>query len=193
MLGASGTGLAGIVCTLAGAGEVVLSDYPDAGILANISVNVKKNIPVPIQSEVLVKGHEWGLLDNDFSQKYTNNFTRIIAADCLWMPHEHQALARSMHHFLSKEHRARVWVVAGFHTGRARLAPFFDVVVEEGLEVENIWERDVNGVRREWTRERDGGREDVTGRKRWLVIATLKRKRSSAGTEIPVASSPKQT
>ncbi|EME87717.1 uncharacterized protein MYCFIDRAFT_75560 [Pseudocercospora fijiensis CIRAD86] len=71
---------------------------------------------------------------------------------------------------------ARVLAIAGFHTGRLKLANFFDVAVSQGLEVEEIYEEDVNGSRREWVRERDGGREDPTARKKWLVIALLKRR-----------------
>lgn len=169
------------MCALAGADEVVVSDYPAPEILANISVNVNKNVPQPHRSRTSVKGHEWGVLTDEFSTTYANTFGRIIAADCLWMPYEHRALAQSMFHFLSHEDEARVWVIAGFHTGRAKLAPFFDVVVEEGLEIESIWERDVDGHEREWKAERDGGKEDVTGRKRWLVVAVLKRKRRNGG------------
>ena len=172
-----GTGLAGIVCALAGAEEVVISDYPAPEILVNININVNKNVPKPQLSKISVKGHEWGVLTDDFSTAYANGFTRIIAADCLWMPYEHHALAQSMFHFLSHDEEARVWVIAGFHTGRAKLATFFDVVEEEGLEIESIWERDVDGNEREWKAERDGGKEDVTGRKRWLVIAVLKSQR----------------
>lgn len=83
-----------------------------------------------------------------------------------------------MLNFLSLENKARVWVIAGFHTGRAKLSEFFDVAAEEGLGVEDIWEKDVNGEEREWAKERDGGGEDVTGRKKWLVVATLRRRRS---------------
>jgi len=43
-----------------------------------------------------------------------------------------------------------------------------------GLEIEAIYERDANGVEREWVMDR--GREDATARKRWLVIAILKRR-----------------
>jgi len=94
------------------------------------------------------------------------------------MPWQHQNLARSMLHFLSTDDPdARVYAVGGFHTGRAKLAPFFDVAEQEGLEVEFIQEEDVTGNVRPWAKERDGGREDVTGRKRWLVTARLKRKR----------------
>lgn len=66
-------------------------------------------------------------------------------------------------------------MAAGFHTGRAKVAPFWGVAREEGLLVESIEEVDVEGGRREWREERDGGREDVTGRKKWLVVAKLKR------------------
>ncbi|TKA68932.1 hypothetical protein B0A55_08473 [Friedmanniomyces simplex] len=59
---------------------------------------------------------------------------------------------------------------------RAKLANFFEVAVEEGMETEEIYEEDVGGVRRTWQTERDGGREDVMERKRWLVISRLKRR-----------------
>ena len=167
---------------MAEAEDVVISDYPAPGILANISVNVNKNVPKSHRLKTSVKGHEWGVLNDEFSTAYANSFSRIIAADCLWMPHEHRSLAHSIFHFLSHEDDARVWVIAGFHTGRAKLAPFFDIVVEEGLEIESIWERDVDGHEKEWKAERDGGKEDVTGRKRWLVIAVLKHKRPDGGS-----------
>lgn len=176
----SGTGLAGIVATLAGAKEVVISDYPAAEVLANIEVNVEKNVPEGLQARVSIEGHEWGNLTDSTSESHKHSFTRIIATDCLWMPWQHRSLAESMEHFLSFSEAARIWVVAGFHTGRAKLAPFFDVALDVGLEVEDIWEQDVDGAERQWEKERDGGREDVTGRKRWLVIAVLHRQRSSA-------------
>lgn len=80
-----------------------------------------------------------------------------------------------MLHYLIDDKCARAFVVAGFHTGRARLAAFFEVAIQEGLEIEEIYEEDVEGVRREWCEERDGGTENTTERKRWLVIARLRR------------------
>ena len=82
-----------------------------------------------------------------------------------------------MLHFLTLDPGGRIYAIAGFHTGRRKLAPFFTVAVEEGLELEDIFEEDGEGNRREWQTERDGGREDPTERKKWLVIATLKRRR----------------
>lgn len=92
------------------------------------------------------------------------------------MPQEHENLARSMLHFLSDSDQARVLCIAGFHTGRAKVAPFFEETVPEvGLEVEEIFEMNADGKRREWKTERDGGREDIGERKKWLVIARLRR------------------
>ena len=91
------------------------------------------------------------------------------------MPSQHTGLVQSMMHFLTNDPEGRVFVLAGFHTGRAKLSSFFETVVEQGLQIEEIYEEDVDGVRREWLKERDGGREDVTARKRWLVVGRLKR------------------
>lgn len=66
--------------------------------------------------------------------------------------------------------------IGGFHTGRVKIASFFEEIVpESGLEVEDIFEMDATGRRREWRPARDGGREDIGERKKWLVLARLRR------------------
>ena len=88
---------------------------------------------------------------------------------------QHTNLAQSMLHFLSPAPEARVLVIAGFHTGRARMAPFFEETVkEEGLEIEEIFEMDANGKRREW--KPDAPEELIGERKKWLVVARIKRR-----------------
>jgi hypothetical protein len=80
-----------------------------------------------------------------------------------------------MLHFLSNSPEARIYCIAGFHTGRAKLAPFFEEVVpKSGLAIEEIFEMDADGKRRKWKSERDGGREDIGERKKWLVLARLR-------------------
>lgn len=82
-----------------------------------------------------------------------------------------------MLHFLSLSPGGRILCVAGFHTGRAKLASFFEEVVPRTeLEIEEIFEMDADGKRREWEKEKDGGRENVGERKKWLVIARLRRR-----------------
>lgn len=41
---------------------------------------------------------------------------------------------------------------------------------------ENIYEEDADGNQRAWSTSRDGGTEDPTERKKWLVIAILRRR-----------------
>lgn len=68
------------------------------------------------------------------------------------------------------------------------MAGFFETVVEMGLEIEKIYERDLNSsldeeggeLRREWVSEREG--EGVENRRRWCVIAVLKHASSASST-----------
>ena len=80
------------------------------------------------------------------------------------MDDEHQNLVDSMLHFLSPEDDARVWVVAGFHTGRRKVADFFETARRSGLEIERVWERDCEGREREWELGREGKDDDVDER-----------------------------
>lgn len=171
----AGVGLAGIVSTLAGASDVYITDYPAKSTLDNIKRNVKHNVSEGLESRARVEGHAWGVFDDDFAKANGRKFDRVLAADCFWMPWQHESLASSMLHFLSDGSDARVLAIGGFHTGRAKLAAFFDVALEKGLEIQDIYEEDDEGTRREWVKEKDGGRENVTERKKWLTIAILRR------------------
>jgi predicted nicotinamide N-methyase len=184
----AGTGLAGIVAGLSGGKRVVISDYPAAEILGNIRANVMRNIEARRKDgqggsigEITVEGHEWGVLDDTFSKANEGAFGKILVADCLWMPWQHENLLKSIGWFLSREGRA--WVVAGFHTGREKMRGFYeeDALRKVGLEVEVIWERNADGAEREWVTDR--GIEDVTERKRWLVVAILNRRARSSGSK----------
>jgi len=168
-----GTGLAGLIAVKAGASQVVISDYPNTELLASLNANVENNIPEDLRGRVSVQGHEWGQVEDAFSAAHASHFTRILSADCLWMPGEHLSLVQSMLHFLAYREHAQVWVTAGFHTGRPTIAQFFTVAATAGLKVQIIWERDVYGNVRPWSETRD---EDITARKKWLVVAILRRR-----------------
>ena len=95
------------------------------------------------------------------------------------MRSQHENLARTMQWFLAPG--GRVWCVAGFHTGRAVVAGFFETALENGLEIERIFERDLSSrdeqggeIRREWVTLLEG--ESPGNRQRWCVIAVLKRR-----------------
>lgn len=135
------------------------------------------NIPSPLESKVSIQRHIWGDTTTAFAISAAGTYTRVLAADTLWMPGEHTNLAHSMLHFLSPDPAARVFVIAGFHTGRARMAAFFEEAVPEvGLQIEEIFEMDADGRRRGW--EPKAEEELIGERKKWLVVARLKRKES---------------
>ncbi|KAL7899058.1 hypothetical protein HDV63DRAFT_395454 [Trichoderma sp. SZMC 28014] len=185
----AGTALPSIMAGLLGAKSVTVTDYPAPAVLKTLRDNVARNIKpefaplpnndsssssviLPVTTDISVEGHEWGVFAFPAHQHAAD---RLFVADCLWMPWQHANLRRSINHFLKKTSEARAWVVAGFHTGRAKMAGFYDVEAlreEGGVEIERIWERDCDGVEREWDVERE---DDITERKRWLVVAVLKR------------------
>lgn len=173
----AGVGLGGMASVFAGATSAVISDYPAPVILETIKQNVTVNLPASLLPRVQICGHTWGDLSSDFARSSAGTFTHILAADCLWMPHEHFNLASSMSHFLSTCEGARVHVIAGFHTGRANVAAFFrEAIPRTDLTVESICECDVDGRRRTWNPD---AVEDHAGeRKKWLVIAVLQRSSS---------------
>ncbi|KAL5116877.1 hypothetical protein ACEQ8H_005229 [Pleosporales sp. CAS-2024a] len=172
----AGVGLGGIISVLAGAEEVAITDYPAPSILVAIRINVAKNVPESMRPRVAVQGHLWGSTETAFEKEHAQSYTRILAADCFWMSWEHENLAKSMLHFLSDSPNARILCIAGFHTGRAKLAPFFqEVAPQHGLFIEDIFEMKADGSRRAWAAERDGGLENIGERKKWLVVARLKR------------------
>ena len=154
---------------------MVITDYPSDAVLGNIRTNAQKAIPTHLQPRYKVLGCEWGDLESDFAVREAQGFTRILAADCYWMPNEHENLVLSMLHFIANSPTAEIFAIAGFHTGRAKLASFFDIALSKGLMIEEIYEEDAFGNRREWAKERDCGREHTAERKKWLLIARLKR------------------
>lgn len=179
----AGTALPSILASLLGAARVVITDYPAPVVLSTLKANVARNVTSAhsvlgkVADQIIIEGHAWGNLDRGgFADGNHHAFDRILVADCLWMPWQHANLMASLSYFLASSTDARVWVVAGFHTGRDNIRGFFDAVQLgcAGLEVERIWERDVLGAEREWDPNR---KFDTThGERRWLVIAVLKRK-----------------
>ncbi|RYP27968.1 hypothetical protein DL767_007433 [Monosporascus sp. MG133] len=179
----AGAALPSLVASVAGAAAVAVTDYPSPIIIETLARNVAANavaanspLSPPAACPAEVHGHEWGDLSSPFAARGRGAFDCVMSCDCLWMPWQHVNLRRSIGWFLAPGPEARAWVVAGFHTGRVQMRDFFDAEAlraDAGLEVERIWERDCNGVEREWVWDR--GPEDVSERKRWLVVAVLRR------------------
>lgn len=155
--------------------QTVISDYPADEIISNISQNIDTNITAPPDRQrVSVAGHMWGELSDDLCTANPGGFTRVIAADCFWMDWQHDNLSKSIAHLLAKD-GGLCLAIAGYHTGRAKVANFFDSAERAGLElVGPIRERNTEGVERPWVRDR--GFEDPVERKQWLAIGVFRHK-----------------
>jgi predicted nicotinamide N-methyase len=184
----AGTALPSIMAGLLGARRLVVTDYPAPAVLKTLRQNVMGAVKAKLApegrfavEEVLVAGHEWGKLDTELARENRCAFDRVVAADCLWMPWQHDNLRRSIAWFLGEGEDARAWVLAGFHTGRDKAGAFFkkETLAEVGLEVEHLWERDCEGEDRELSLDR--GVDDLSERKRWLAVGVLKRIRKLGG------------
>jgi EEF1A N-terminal glycine/lysine methyltransferase len=184
-----GVALPSIISIFAGASEVCITDHPSSPALASgaIQVNVKESLELAKKSNqsplFSIDEHEWGSVTDVFAQENRYHYTRVIAADCLWMPSQHHSLVRSITHFLSKQSpRACAMVVAGFHTGRSIVADFLKQFptldgmggTQEELIVADLYESNMNGVRRPWQDNR--ANEDNEELKRWCIVAIIVRR-----------------
>lgn len=176
----AGTALPSIMAGLLGANKVVVTDYPSPTLLSVLNTNINRNL-IPsisptgtIPTSIAAQGHSWGEFKDMAPHKQA--YDRVFVCDCLWMPWQHANLRSTINHLLKANLEARVWVIAGFHTGRAKMSAFFEAETlrrEAGCEIEAIWERDCEGVERIYDSEWE--EENPTVRKRWLVVAVLKR------------------
>lgn len=188
-----GTALPSIMSILAGASEVCITDHPSSPALASGATQENVQIGLDLAKSrntsplVSLNAHEWGSVTDAFSEEHGGHYTKIIAADCLWMASQHRLLVHTIAHFLSrKSPHACALVVAGFHTGRRVVADFFnqfsksdevDDAVEQ-LNLSEIYEIDMNGQRRPWNESRTNeGKEELSG---WCVVAVIVRRGMSS-------------
>jgi hypothetical protein len=148
-----------------------MTDYPSLAVLEILRYNATKNISNPLPDNVQIEAHQWGDLTSSFAEIHAHGYSRVIAADTLWLVLQHENLAKSMAHFLALDSAARVLIVAGFHTGRAKVALFFEYIPAVGLTIDEICEMSSGGQRRAW----DPAVEETIGeRNGWMIVATLK-------------------
>ncbi|KAG8748277.1 hypothetical protein FRC10_007667 [Ceratobasidium sp. 414] len=169
-LGAA-AGLPGIVVAFGSKAEplsVVLSDYPDPGILRQLEENIDANRG-DSRVRVDVRGHCWGIGDA-LTELGGRRFDVVMAADVLWKEEMHEALCRTLDRVLVLEQTGRVHIVAGLHTGRAVLSGFVSHARGAGFSVEEMYEVSAGAreVQREWAEVREG---ETMGERRRLVCA----------------------
>lgn len=194
----AGTALPSVLAALSGASAVTVTDHPDSpalttgAIAANMATNLSVNGKARTACQLSIRGYAWGSeamysasqYGRPVSSSADERFDRMLMCDCLWMPHQHNNLVDSAVRWLSSSVDSCAIVIAGFHTGRSIVGSFFDIAAGEDtdgrgtsgpLAIEEIYEVDVDGERREWAKER--ATETKEEAKRWCVVGILKMRR----------------
>lgn len=141
----AGTGLPSLICALGKAKQVLITDYPDKGLINTIKENINMNKVDGIAS---VRGLDWSdekqvsciLQDSPQSKGYN----LILCADVLWLSSSHSSLLKTVYSLLERATISRVLVLSGFHTGRRVLLAFFCQAIRLGLCAD--WEDENGGV-----------------------------------------------
>ena len=200
----AGTALPSLISALSGASRVVITDHPNSpsittdAITSNVQSNLFPRATTPrTDAQVSVRGYVWGEATLWSPSTYgqlqplyststsTSNpgFDRLLICDCLWMPSQHHNLVTSILKWLDPSPSSVAIVIAGFHTGRSIVSNFFKIATGEDtdgrgtngpLSTSEIYEIDVDGVRREWQSERADETKDQA--KRWCVVGVLMRR-----------------
>jgi EEF1A N-terminal glycine/lysine methyltransferase len=147
----AGAGLPSLACAVHGASTVVVTDYPDADLVANLQHNVK-NCGVTFSStKVVATGYLWGNPADDLKaslQPGSDGFDLLILADILFNHSEHEKLIRTLTESLSKNPGSaalvfftpyRPWLLA-------KDLAFFELAKTHGFAVNKILEHVMDKV-----------------------------------------------
>lgn len=177
---------------------VTMSDYPDPSIVACLHQNIaRNNIPATC---IRVVGHAWG---DEHSIPYlgSNAFDTIIAADTLWNSELHIPFCQTLNMTLKKSISARIYLVAGLHTGRWTIHHFVQTLTQQfpfilesiterfagttfsendnyisqsdGDDDDDVERQDTRVPDRNWVVDRQG--ETEAERRRWVIWMVIKR------------------
>ena len=144
----AGAGLPSLVAAIHGASKVVVTDYPDAGLLENLKKNIDSCSLLPKNEQtrnIIAKGYLWGA-DIQSLLKYLSEpargFDVLILADLLFNHHCHEALVSTILLTLAQKEWARALVF--FTPYRPWLLEkdlaFFTLCEQKGLVVKKVLE-----------------------------------------------------
>ncbi|KAH9893424.1 hypothetical protein C8Q73DRAFT_532795 [Cubamyces lactineus] len=155
---------------------VTTSDYPDENLIRTLEENVKRN---EVSDRCRVVPYGWGsdpssLLSRPSSESTADGFDVVIAADTLWNSEWHGIFIETLRFTLRRSPDARIYLVAGLHTGRYVIQSFLRLMEEAGFAAQELSERRVDGSgERPWSIDR-AEHEDERERRRWVVWMVFK-------------------
>lgn len=158
-------------------GQVVISDYPDDGIMSALRENVEMNFTEADSASkdiLTVAPFDW-LDASPTSFDIGDGFDLIIGTDVLWNSELHAPMLESITRCLKKDESAKILLVAGLHTGRYTIQRFLENVSgSEELALDTVMEKEATGAAvREWDAQREDG-ESEEERRRWVVEIRLR-------------------
>ena len=147
----AGAGLPSLVCGVLGAKPVVVSDYPDPDLVANLWHNIESG-PGEVAGRVVAEGYCWGAdvapLLAHLESSGAEKFDVLILADLLFNHSEHAKLVATVRETLAKKEDGVALVF--FTPYRPWLyekdMAFFDLTREAGFIVEKIFEEKMDEV-----------------------------------------------
>lgn len=147
----AGAGLPGLICALNGAKRVLVTDYPDADLVDNLSYNIEHCVPERLRYNITAQGYLWG--NNTDALKSTlddcdDGFDLLILADILFNHSEHEKLVRTLQQTQRKNPDSRALVF--FTPYRPWLLQkdlrFFELAQAGGFVVEKLFEHIMDKV-----------------------------------------------
>ncbi|PVF93934.1 hypothetical protein CPB86DRAFT_800875 [Serendipita vermifera] len=139
--------------------KLVLTDYPDEGIISALKKNIALN---RMDHSVSVLPLDW----NDVSSLQGRTFDTVVAADTLWNSELHKPFCKAVYATLRQTGQAQAHLIAGLHTGRYTIQRFLERTKSEHLMITKLVEYHISGVgQREWAVERPD--ENSIERARW--------------------------
>ncbi|BFZ65449.1 Protein N-terminal and lysine N-methyltransferase efm7 [Saitoella coloradoensis] len=166
----AGAGLPSLVAARAGAGRVVVTDYPDRDLMENLEYNVDANITGQHRRKIEVRGYVWGTDVTELCPP----FDYLILSDLLFNHSQHEAMYRTcLRTLASHTHNPSAAVLVFYSSHRPKFAEkdlsFFDLFRERGWSVEEVVQDRTLGV----MFEEDEGDEGVRGLVRGFVVRRL--------------------
>ncbi|TVY52387.1 Protein N-terminal and lysine N-methyltransferase efm7, partial [Lachnellula cervina] len=152
----AGAGLPSLVCAVLGAEKVVVTDYPDPDLVANLWTNISttqlNSSSEPAAQKIVAEGYCWGAdpspLLSHLPPSSVGGFDILILADLLFNHSEHEKLVATITGTLSR--RAGSKALVFFSPYRpwlyAKDMAFFDVVRGAGFVVEKVLEEKMGRV-----------------------------------------------
>ncbi|KAF8908664.1 putative methyltransferase-domain-containing protein [Mucidula mucida] len=123
---------------------VMITDYPDPGILGNLQANITRNRHTFSPScKVLCAGYDWGTDATALLAPTANTgYDIVILSDLLHFDASHDALVASLQALLAKSTASVAYVAAGKYTLPHVCAQFLRVAVEAGFQFEEVINED---------------------------------------------------